>query len=105
MLTSKGFEVIGAMDGTDGIAAAEAEQPDMILLDINLPGMSGYEVAKHLKSCDDLCHIPIVAITADSSPLSRDNCLGAGCDDYLGKPILRNELLEVIKRNLGHVES
>ncbi len=87
VLGSVGYEVIEAVDGLSGIQMAREKQPDLILMDINIPGMDGYEAATRIKSIPELSHIPIIAVTAKAMAGDREMALTAGCDGYLSKPI------------------
>lgn len=87
ILTNKGYEVVQARDGYEGIETAGREKPDLILLDIQLPGMAGYEVARTLKGNPALVHVPIIAVTSYAMVGDREKCLEAGCVGYITKPI------------------
>lgn len=87
LLGARDWEVISARDGPSGLRLAERESPDLILLDIQLPGMNGYEVARQLRKMEGLADIPIVAVTSYAMPGDRENCLAAGCTGYIEKPI------------------
>jgi two-component system cell cycle response regulator DivK len=97
LLTSFGYELIEALTGEEGLAAAETEVPDLILMDIQLPGIDGYETTRRLKANPALRHIPVIAVT--SYALSGDDvkALEAGCDAYVTKPFDPAELLEKIR--------
>ncbi|MGC4091453.1 MAG: response regulator [Polyangiaceae bacterium] len=84
LLTPAGFEVIDAADGVEGVRRALADRPDLVLVDIAIPGLDGYEVTLRLRSEPTLRGVPIVAITAEGN---RDASLAVGCDGYLQKPI------------------
>ena len=101
LLTSFGYELIEAVTGEEGLTAAEAERPDLILMDIQLPGMDGYETTRRIKAKQALNHIPVVAVT--SYALSGDDvkAFAAGCDAYVTKPFDPAELLEKIREHLG----
>jgi two-component system cell cycle response regulator DivK len=101
LLKSKGYEVIEAEDGLQGIAIAAREMPALILMDINLPGIDGMEATSRLKSSPDLAHIPIVAVTAAAMRGDRERIIAAGCDDYLQKPIDNDELVNTVRRYIG----
>lgn len=96
MLSIGGHDMLEALNGKTGIETAEAEIPDLILMDINLPDIDGMEVARYLKSNPRLAHIPIIALTANAMFGDRERFLAAGCDGYLAKPISKNELLNTI---------
>jgi len=93
-LEGRGYHLLKAMRGMDGIAIAESEQVDLILLDINLPDIDGYEVARRLRSSakPKLKSIPIIAVTANALKGDAQKALDAGCDVYMSKPINIREL-------------
>ncbi len=89
-----GYRFVGAPNGTDGLKTAEAESPDLILLDINLPDIDGYEIARRLRGSGNhhLLYVPIIAITANALKGDAEKALEAGCDVYMSKPINIREL-------------
>jgi two-component system cell cycle response regulator DivK len=87
LLTKHGFDVVSARDGREGIDTARGEIPHIILLDIQLPGMSGHEVARELRRDPRLSTIPIVAVTSYAMPGDKEQVLAAGCTGYIEKPI------------------
>jgi len=93
-LEGRGYHLLKAMRGMDGIAIAESEQVDLILLDINLPDIDGYEVARRLRSSTkrELTKIPMIAVTANALKGDAQKALDAGCDVYMSKPINIREL-------------
>jgi len=93
-LEGRGYRLLKAMRGMDGIAIAESEHVDLILLDINLPDIDGHEVARRLRSSgkSELTRIPIIAITANALKGDAQKALDAGCDVYMSKPINIREL-------------
>jgi len=93
-LESRGYRLLQAKNGLDGILTAETEQVDLILLDINLPDIDGYEVARRLRSSHkrELNSIPIIAVTANALKGDAERALEAGCDVYMSKPINIREL-------------
>ena len=93
-LEARGYHLLKAMKGHEGVAKAENEQVDLILLDINLPDIDGYEVARHLRSSDkrELRTVPIIAVTANALKGDAEKALDAGCDVYMSKPINIREL-------------
>ncbi len=93
-LESQGYRLLEAVNGLDGVATAEKEEVDLILLDINLPDIDGYEVARRLRSSgkSNLAYIPIIAITANALKGDAEKALAAGCDVYMSKPINIREL-------------
>jgi two-component system, cell cycle response regulator DivK len=92
VLESKGFTVIEAVDGEDALQKAQEERPALILLDISLPKLDGYEVTRRLKTLDAFRDIPIIALTAHAMKGDREKALAAGCRGYLSKPINIREL-------------
>lgn len=93
-LESRGYRLLQALTGLDGVAVAEKEDVDLILLDINLPDIDGYEVATRLRHSDKhaLAYVPIIAITANALKGDAEKALAAGCDVYMSKPINIREL-------------
>ena len=93
-LESRGYRLLQAKNGLDGVSVAEKEQVDLILLDINLPDIDGYEVARRLRSSSKniLASTPIIAITANALKGDAERALEAGCDVYMSKPINIREL-------------
>ncbi len=87
LLKTRDYEVLWAQDGQEGIDKADQSRPDLILLDIQLPVMDGYEVAKRLRSNLELSKIPIVAVTSYAMSGDREKALSAGCNGYIEKPI------------------
>jgi len=87
ILENKGYEVVQARDGREGIELAGRVKPALILLDIQLPVMDGYTMARELKSNPALADVPILAVTSYAMAGDREKCLGAGCVGYLTKPI------------------
>jgi len=96
-LKRRHFEVLVAVDGISGLAVAQSEQPDLILLDMNLPGMNGWEVANQLKSNPATAEIPTIGLSAHYENQARIKALEAGCDDYETKPIDFANLVEKIQ--------
>ena len=91
-LEARGYGFMWAATGLKGIEEAETHRPDLILLDINLPDIDGYEVARRLRAHDDVRYIPIIAITANALKGDAEKALAAGCDVYMSKPINIREL-------------
>ena len=95
-LVKKGFVVVSAIDGVDACAKARSERPDLILMDMHLPLLDGWEAARQLKTTAETARIPIIALTADAMAGDREKALEAGCDDYETKPVeLPNLLLKI----------
>ncbi len=87
MASSTAFEVIEAEDAITGIAMAQANPPDLILMDLSMPEMDGLTATQHIRTIPILSHVPIVALTANAMHGDRDRTLNAGCDGYISKPI------------------
>ena len=100
-LQRRGFEVLIAGDGEQGVTVAAAEKPDLILMDLSLPVLDGWEATRQIKAAPDTRHIPIIGLTAHAMAADRDKCLEAGCDEYDTKPVELGRLLEKIERLLG----
>jgi len=98
LLEKNGFQVVTSANGGGGIKAANEEKPDLIVLDIQLPDISGYEVAKKLKANTKTAHIPIIAITSYAYPDDRKKAQEAGCNGYIPKPIDPNAFIDEIRR-------
>ena len=96
-LKRKGYEVLVATDGEKGIAMAQAELPSLILMDLRLPVIDGWEATRKLKLSEATRHIPIIALSAHAMSGDRQRALDAGCDDYLTKPIDLDRLLAAMK--------
>ncbi len=92
-LERKGFQVIFALDGEQGIDLAEAEQPDLIVMDMNMPVLDGWEASRRIKANPRTSGIPIVALTAHAMTGDREKTLAAGCDEYDTKPVEFQRLL------------
>jgi two-component system cell cycle response regulator DivK len=92
-LKRRGYEVIIAVDGPQGVAMAQSEAPDLVLMDMSLPLMDGWEATRTLKAAEETKHIPVIALTAHAMSTDRDKALEAGCDDYDTKPIELPRLL------------
>lgn len=101
LLTSAGYELIEAVTGEDGVRLAEAHRPDLILMDIQLPGMDGYEATRRIRKVPALAETPIIAVT--SYALSGDDAkaLAAGCTAYVAKPVSPRALLAKVRECLG----
>jgi len=101
VLSSLSYEVLVAVDGEEGVEKAEAEVPDLILMDLSLPRMDGWTATGHIKANDALKHIPVIALTAHAMVGDRERALEAGCDDYISKPIDLRELAGKLAEYLG----
>ncbi len=100
ILEKNGYAVHAAMDGQAGIDLAEELKPDLILLDIQLPVMDGYTVAKNLRSNPDISGIPIVAVTSHAMVGDRDKAMAAGCNGYIEKPINPETFMSEVELHL-----
>jgi len=96
-LQRKGYSVVTAEDGEKGLSLARSEAPDLILMDISLPVMGGWEVTRLLKANESTRHIPIIALTAHAWVTDREKAIEAGCDDYDTKPVEFARLSEKIE--------
>jgi two-component system cell cycle response regulator DivK len=101
LLERQGFIVQAARDGASGIERAITDRPDLVILDIQLPQMDGYEVAKTLRTFQDLERTPIVAVTSYAMPGDREKALAVGCDGYLEKPIEPLTFVDEVERLMG----
>ena len=86
-LTRRGFEVTISMNGAESVESAKTLQPDLIVMDLNLPGLNGWEATRRLKNQPETKDIPIIVLTAEYTEKSRENALAAGCDEFELKPI------------------
>jgi two-component system cell cycle response regulator DivK len=101
VLGAMGYDLIEAEDGLSGIDAAKAEMPDLILMDVGLPGIDGLETTRRIKKIEGLADTPIIALTANAMKGDQERCLEAGCDGYLTKPIGVLALREQLEKYLG----
>jgi CheY-like chemotaxis protein len=95
-LLRKGFEVVIAVDGEQAVIMAKSERPDLILMDMSLPVIDGWEATRRVRADDTTSHIPIIALTAHAMSGDREKALNSGCDEYDTKPIELPRLLEKI---------
>ncbi len=100
-LTKRGYEVVLAVDGQEGVASAGREAPDLILMDMSLPVMDGWEATRLIRADARTAAIPIIALTAHAMSGDRDRALEAGCNDYDTKPVELDRLLEKSARLLN----
>ena len=100
-LQRKGYDVVLAMDGAQGVAAASEERPDLILMDMSLPVLDGWEATRALKADAATARIPVIALTAHAMSEDRERALEAGCDDYDTKPVELTRLIEKIEALLA----
>ena len=102
-LSRKGFEVILALDGAEALQAALAEAPALILMDMSLPVMDGWEATRRIKAEAATAATPVIGLTAHAMDVDREKCLAAGCDDYDTKPVDLPRLLEKMHAQLSRV--
>jgi len=100
ILTCNNYEVVEASNGRDGIEVARKEQPDLILLDIQMPGMDGYDTGRLLKGSQETKTIPLVAVTSYAMEGDRTKILASGIDDYISKPYDVNDMVALVKSKL-----
>lgn len=100
VLQQEGYRVLTADDGPTGLRLATTMQPDLILLDIMLPGMDGFTVCRYLRQDTATLHVPVVMFTGLDRPADQRNAYAAGSDDYIVKPVRRDELLEKVRSAL-----
>ena len=101
VVEAEGYELLKAADGISALDLLAKEKPDLILLDINIPGIHGLELASRLKADPRLADVPLIATTANVLLGDRERCLEAGCDDYLPKPLDIRELRQMMNRYLA----
>ena len=99
------YEVIEAEDGEHGVERAIRDTPDLILMDLSLPRLDGWEATRRIKANPTVKHIPVLALTAHASREDRRRALEAGCNDYLTKPVEREVLLTAIKKHLAKAKT
>jgi len=100
LLTASGFTLFEAVNGEEGLQLAERERPDLILMDIQLPGMDGYEVTRRIKAQPHLQRIPIIAVTSYALSGDDQKAAAAGCNGYVTKPFSPRALLATIREHL-----
>ena len=101
LLKSNGYDTIKSVDGSDAVDLAKDQNPDLIIMDIQLPGRSGLEITADLKADNNLKHIPVVAVTAFAMKGDESKILEAGCDDYIAKPISVPVFLDTVTKHLS----
>lgn len=100
LLDAAGFTYLEAIDGADGVAAAQRERPDLILMDIQLPEIDGYEATRRIKAIPELAATPIIAVTSYALSGDEAKALAAGCTDYVTKPYSPRALLRKVREHL-----
>jgi two-component system, cell cycle response regulator DivK len=101
ILDHVGYRVIEARDGEEGVARARADQPDLILMDVSLPKMDGWEATRRIKADEGTRRIPIIAVTAHALDDDREKATQVGCDGYLAKPVAPRRVVEEVERFIG----
>lgn len=96
-LSRKGYEVVVARDGRQAVEMAQSESPSLILMDLSLPVMDGWEATRRIKAAPETRMIPVIALSAHAMPGDREKALAAGCDDYDTKPVVMPRLLEKMR--------
>jgi CheY-like chemotaxis protein len=104
-LIRRGFQVVFAMDGQQGIDLAHTEQPDIILMDMSLPVIDGWEATRRVKADDATRSVPVIGLTAHAMAGDREKAIEAGCDDYDTKPVELDRLIGKIERLIGAAQS
>ncbi len=100
-LTKRGYAVVMAVDGGEGVAKARSESPDLVLMDMGLPVIDGWTATRHIKADPATARIPVIALTAETAEGDREKCLAAGCDDYDTKPVDLERLIGKIEMLLA----
>ena len=101
LLTSFDYELIEAVDGAEGVAMAQTHIPDLILMDIQLPVIDGYEATRRIRAIPALARVPIVAVTSYALSGDEAKTREAGCDGYIAKPLMLREFLAMVERFVG----
>ena len=101
ILERRGYTYLGAADGVEGMALAQSEHPDLVLMDLSLPALDGYEATRLLKANPEHAAMPILAVTAHARSVDQEHALAAGCDAYISKPYSINQLFDLIERFLS----
>jgi CheY-like chemotaxis protein len=100
-LARRGYDVVIAVDGEQGVAMARSEAPALILMDMSLPGLDGWEATRRIKAASETKRIPVIALTAHAMSGDREKAVAAGCDDFDTKPVDLDRLLQKIEALLG----
>ncbi len=103
-LRRRGYDVLVARDGEEGVVMASSELPNLILMDLSLPGLDGWEATRRIKAASATKQIPIIALSAHAMPGDREEALAAGCDEYESKPVEFQRLIEKMERFLARSE-
>ena len=103
LLTAAAYEIVAATNGVDAVALATSEHPDLVLMDIQLPGIDGHEATRRIKATPGLQKVPVIAVTSYALTGDDVKAREAGCDDYVTKPFSPRALLAKVKTHLGDV--
>ena len=101
ILDHVGYIVIEARDGEEGVARARQDQPDLILMDVSLPKIDGWEATRRIKNDEATANIPVIAVTAHALDDDRQKAIDVGCDGYLAKPVAPRRVVEEVERFIG----
>ena len=101
LLTGSGYAMLEAVDGETGVARAKSDRPDLILMDIQMPVLDGYEATRRIKADPDLATTPVIAVSSFAMKGDEEKARAAGCDHYVTKPYSPMQLLRVIRSTLG----
>ena len=101
LFTRKGYRVVEAVNGEEAVTIAKQEKPDLILMDVQLPKMDGYEATRQIKADPEMAAIPVLAVTSYALSGDREKALAAGCEDYVAKPFRPRELVAKVEKLLG----
>lgn len=105
LLTAAGYDLIEALDGAEGVAVAQRERPDLVLMDIQLPVVDGYEATRRIRATPELARVPIIAVTSYALSGDEAKARAAGCDGYVAKPFSPRQLLAKIREYLPDASS
>jgi two-component system alkaline phosphatase synthesis response regulator PhoP len=103
-LTMEGYSILTASDGEEALRVIDSEHPDLVVLDIMMPKLDGYEVCRRLRQDEQFCDLPVILLSAKGRPIDREAGLEAGADDYITKPFSPRKLLEKIRELLERKE-
>jgi len=103
-LTASGYTVIEAVDGVESVAKAASERPDLVLMDIQLPVLDGYEASRQIKQLPGFATIPIIAVSSFAMKGDEEKARASGCDDHVTKPYSPVDLLRLVRRYLGETQ-
>ncbi len=105
LLSRQQYEIVTARDGSEGVEQARAHRPDLILMDVVMPKMDGFEAVRRIRADEALKGVPVIMVTTRGEPVSMEQGYAAGCSDYVTKPIDGMELLTKVKSHIGEAEA